>query len=87
MSAGNVLRSDSPRSTSVASLTLVRRSQGRPRVFRTGDEEAGRRDVRIDLAPGETETVAIEAPAGEYKLFCDVAEHATRGMGGAIIAR
>jgi plastocyanin len=54
--------------------------------FRTGDE-AGTWEVRIDLEPGESKTVTINAPAGEYKLFCDEAGHADAGMGGAIIAR
>jgi plastocyanin len=56
-------------------------------TLRTGDEETGRWDVRVALEPGETETVVIAAPAGEYKLFCDVAGHAEAGMGGAIVAR
>jgi plastocyanin len=55
--------------------------------FRTGDEDTGQWDVRVALAPGETETVTIDAPAGEYKMICDVGEHATMGMGGAVVAR
>jgi uncharacterized cupredoxin-like copper-binding protein len=55
-------------------------------TFRTGDE-AGTWNVRVDLAPGESTTVTLNAPAGEFKAYCDVAGHAEAGMGGAIIAR
>jgi plastocyanin/DNA-binding beta-propeller fold protein YncE len=51
----------------------------------TADDEAGRLDVRVDLAPGETKSVTILAPAGEFKMFCDVAGHPEAGMGGILV--
>ena len=54
--------------------------------LKTGDE-TGSWEVRVDVAPGEATTIRLDAPAGEYKMFCDVAEHATAGMGGVIVAR
>jgi plastocyanin/DNA-binding beta-propeller fold protein YncE len=54
--------------------------------FRTGDE-AGTWEVRVDLEPGESETITLHAPAGEYKAFCDMVGHPEAGMGGAVVAR
>jgi glucose/arabinose dehydrogenase/uncharacterized cupredoxin-like copper-binding protein len=33
-----------------------------------------------NLAPGESQTMAIELPAGEYRVYCPVADHAQQGM-------
>jgi plastocyanin len=55
--------------------------------LKTGDE-SGTWEVHVDVAPGETEAIVIDAPAaGEYKMFCDVAGHAEAGMGGVLVAR
>jgi plastocyanin len=72
---------DTPVRLTVVNHGTVRHS------FRAGDEGGGTWDVRVELVPGDSETVLIDAPAGEYKMICDLAEHATMGMGGAIVAR
>jgi uncharacterized cupredoxin-like copper-binding protein len=41
-------------------------------------------DISDDLAPGETKEVEINAPAGEYKIFCDVPGHEAAGMVGKL---
>jgi uncharacterized cupredoxin-like copper-binding protein len=33
-----------------------------------------------NLQPGETQTMAIELPPGEYRVYCPVADHAQQGM-------
>jgi len=58
-----------------------------PHSLRAGDDASHELDVRVDVAPGESETITYRAPAGEYKMFCDVTGHAEAGMGGAIVAR
>lgn len=39
-------------------------------------------NISIDIAPGETKTVAINAPAGEYEYYCNVPGHKEAGMVG-----
>jgi uncharacterized cupredoxin-like copper-binding protein len=38
--------------------------------------------ISVDLAPGETKTVTINAPAGDYYFFCSVPGHEAAGMHG-----
>lgn len=40
--------------------------------------------ISIDIAPGKTEQVTINAPAGEYYFFCDVPGHEAAGMWGTL---
>jgi uncharacterized cupredoxin-like copper-binding protein len=54
--------------------------------FRTLDEQV-LLDVRVDVAPGESKAITLNAPAGEYKVFCDIAGHAEAGMGGIMAVR
>jgi uncharacterized cupredoxin-like copper-binding protein len=42
--------------------------------------------VSVDVAPGKTETVEVEAPAGTYYFFCDIPGHEQAGMFGYIRA-
>lgn len=45
-------------------------------------------DVRtVLLYPGESETVTINAPAGEYTFYCSVPGHRQAGMEGVLILR
>ena len=41
-------------------------------------------DISIDVAPGETESVVIEAPTGEYQSDCNVPGHREAGMVGTL---
>jgi plastocyanin len=43
-------------------------------------------DVRVDLPPGESRTVKLEAPAGEYTYYCDKFGHRSLGMEGTLQA-
>lgn len=38
------------------------------------------------LSPGETESIVVNAPAGEYEYHCTVAGHKESGMVGMLIA-
>jgi nitrite reductase (NO-forming) len=40
--------------------------------------------IDIDLAPGKTEQVTINAPAGSYYFFCNVPGHEAAGMWGTL---
>jgi nitrite reductase (NO-forming) len=40
--------------------------------------------IAIDLAPGKTEQVTINAPAGSYYFFCNVPGHEAAGMWGTL---
>jgi uncharacterized cupredoxin-like copper-binding protein len=42
-------------------------------------------DISVDLTPGETEEVVINAPAGEYEYYCNVPGHKQAGMVGTLI--
>jgi uncharacterized cupredoxin-like copper-binding protein len=33
-----------------------------------------------NLSPGDTQTMQIDLPAGEYRIYCPVADHAAQGM-------
>jgi uncharacterized cupredoxin-like copper-binding protein/mono/diheme cytochrome c family protein len=44
-------------------------------------------DVSVDIAPGETKEVTINAPEGEYEYYCNVPGHKEAGMVGALISR
>src|SRR5215210_1043950 len=40
--------------------------------------------IDIDIAPGATEQVVINAPAGEYEFYCNVPGHKEAGMVGTL---
>lgn len=40
--------------------------------------------IDIDIDPGATEQVAINAPAGEYYFYCNVPGHEAAGMWGTL---
>jgi len=40
--------------------------------------------ISVDFAPGETKTVTINAPAGDYYYYCDVPGHEAAGMFGTL---
>jgi nitrite reductase (NO-forming) len=40
--------------------------------------------IDIDLPPGETEQVTINAPAGAYYFFCNIPGHEAAGMWGTL---
>jgi uncharacterized cupredoxin-like copper-binding protein len=40
--------------------------------------------ISVDLAPGATEEVVINAPAGTYQYYCDVPGHKEAGMVGTL---
>lgn len=40
--------------------------------------------ISVDLAPGETREVTINAPAGDDESFCNVPGHAAAGMTGTL---
>ncbi len=42
-------------------------------------------DISIDQAPGETQEVVINAPAGTYEYYCNVPGHKAAGMVGTLI--
>ncbi|MGH2618591.1 MAG: cupredoxin domain-containing protein [Thermomicrobiales bacterium] len=42
-------------------------------------------DVDVDLPPGATENIVINAPAGEYEFYCNVPGHKAAGMVGTLI--
>ena len=39
-------------------------------------------NISVDVAPGQTQTVTINAPAGDYYFFCNVPGHEEAGMHG-----
>lgn len=41
-------------------------------------------DISVDLAPGETESVVVNAPAGVYEIYCNVPGHREAGMVGTL---
>ncbi|MGD9712591.1 MAG: cupredoxin domain-containing protein, partial [Thermomicrobiales bacterium] len=43
-------------------------------------------DISVDLVPGETRTVIINAPAGEYEFYCNIPGHREAGMVGTLTA-
>jgi uncharacterized cupredoxin-like copper-binding protein/mono/diheme cytochrome c family protein len=43
--------------------------------------------VSVDIAPGETKEVKVNAPAGQYEYYCNVPGHKEAGMVGTLIAR
>ncbi len=42
-------------------------------------------NIKVDLQPGTTTTVDIDAPAGEYEYYCSVPGHKEAGMVGKLI--
>jgi uncharacterized cupredoxin-like copper-binding protein len=40
--------------------------------------------IDVDIAPGATEQVVINAPAGEYEYYCNVPGHKQAGMVGTL---
>jgi uncharacterized cupredoxin-like copper-binding protein/mono/diheme cytochrome c family protein len=43
--------------------------------------------ISVDLPPGETKTVVVNAPPGSYQFYCDVPGHKEAGMVGTIVAQ
>lgn len=43
--------------------------------------------ISVDIAPGETKEVTINAPAGEYEFYCNVPGHKEAGMVGTLVVR
>jgi uncharacterized cupredoxin-like copper-binding protein len=41
--------------------------------------------IDVDQAPGETQEIVINAPAGEYEFYCNVPGHKEAGMVGTLI--
>ncbi|MFN8594318.1 MAG: cupredoxin domain-containing protein [Thermomicrobiales bacterium] len=41
-------------------------------------------NISVDLQPGETKTVVINAPAGSYEYYCNVPGHKEAGMVGTL---
>ena len=41
-------------------------------------------NISVDLAPGQTQAVVINAPAGDYYFFCSVPGHEAAGMHGTM---
>ena len=41
----------------------------------------------VDLAPGETNALVVELPAGNYTLYCSLLGHEDAGMKLAISVR
>jgi uncharacterized cupredoxin-like copper-binding protein/mono/diheme cytochrome c family protein len=44
-------------------------------------------DISVDIAPGETKEVTVNAPEGEYEYYCNVPGHKEAGMVGTLISR
>ena len=44
-------------------------------------------NISVDIAPGETKEVKINAPEGEYEFYCNVPGHKEAGMVGTLISR
>lgn len=40
--------------------------------------------IDVDIAPGETEAVTVNAPAGDYEFYCNVPGHKQAGMEGEL---
>ncbi|HET8524092.1 MAG TPA: cupredoxin domain-containing protein, partial [Thermomicrobiales bacterium] len=43
--------------------------------------------ISVDLDPGETTTVTINAPAGTYQYYCNIPGHRISGMVGTLIVK
>ena len=43
-------------------------------------------EINVDIAPGATEEVVINAPAGTYEYYCNVPGHKAAGMVGTLTA-
>ena len=43
-------------------------------------------NIHVDIAPGETKTVVVNAPPGSYEYYCNVPGHKEAGMVGTLIA-
>jgi uncharacterized cupredoxin-like copper-binding protein len=41
-------------------------------------------DISVDLGPGESQTVTIDTPAGDYDYYCNIPGHAQAGMVGVL---
>lgn len=41
-------------------------------------------DIRVEMAPGSTEQVTVNAPAGDYYYWCDIPGHEPAGMYGTL---
>jgi uncharacterized cupredoxin-like copper-binding protein len=43
--------------------------------------------IDVDISPGATESVVINAPAGQYEFYCNVPGHKEAGMTGTLIVQ
>ena len=41
-------------------------------------------DIQVDIAPGDTKEVIVNAPAGTYEFYCNVPGHKAAGMVGTL---
>lgn len=44
-------------------------------------------NISVDIAPGATETVTVNAPVGEYEFYCNVPGHKEAGMVGKLTVK
>jgi uncharacterized cupredoxin-like copper-binding protein len=64
------------RNTGVTTHTFVindHKNEGKPNL-----------NIKVEVAPGATETVTINAPAGDYYFWCDIPGHEAAGMFGTL---
>ena len=43
--------------------------------------------ISVDLAPGESKDVVVNAPAGTYEFYCNVPGHKEAGMVGTLTVK
>ena len=43
--------------------------------------------ISVDIAPGETKEVTVNAPEGTYEYYCNIPGHKEAGMVGTLVAR
>jgi nitrite reductase (NO-forming) len=43
--------------------------------------------INVNLGPGQSETVTVTAPAGDYDFLCNIPGHAAAGMVGTLHAK
>jgi uncharacterized cupredoxin-like copper-binding protein len=70
-------------------VTLILHNEGEAlhnfSVTEHGNEGLENLGIDVDVAPGETKSVTIDAPAGEFYFFCDQPGHEQAGMRGYLI--
>jgi uncharacterized cupredoxin-like copper-binding protein len=50
-----------------------------------GNPEVENLDISLDIQPGATESVTVEAPPGTYYFYCNVPGHEAAGMYGYLV--